>query len=84
MSRLPEFGDISQLIGEMIGVTEPKPDDNFVELGGDSLIALQVAIVAEERWGAEADLQEIILADTIREVHELLVASIRGAAPQNT
>ncbi|MGW2785127.1 phosphopantetheine-binding protein [Streptomyces populi] len=84
MSTLPEFGDVSQLIGEMIGVPEPGPDDSFVELGGDSLTALQVAIVAEERWGAEVDVQEIVVAGTVREIHELLLASLRNAAPQNT
>ncbi|KAB1990749.1 acyl carrier protein [Streptomyces triticiradicis] len=71
------------MIAEMIGVPEPSPDDSFVELGGDSLTALQVAIVAEERWGAEVDVQEIVVG-TVREIHERLLASIRSAAPQNT
>jgi acyl carrier protein len=84
MSGLPEFGDITRLVGEMVGIPEPDIDANFLEIGGDSLVALQVAIVLEERWGAEVDVQEITFAGTLREIHELVVASVPGAAARKS
>lgn len=78
MGRMPGVSELADLIGDLIGVPAPDPENNFVEIGGDSLAAMQLAIVAEERWGVEIDVSEVIFAATVREIHEGMARSVKG------
>jgi len=80
MVVVPEFEEFAKMVADVADVAEPGPADNFVEIGGDSLAALQIAIVAEERWGAEIDVSEMVFAETVGEIHQQLVRSIEDRA----
>ncbi len=45
-----------QWAAELLEEPEVLPEDNFLELGGHSMLALQMAERAKERFGAEYDL----------------------------
>lgn len=41
------------------------PQDNFLDIGGDSLSAMKVKIDIEEKWNINVPLEEVMLTDTI-------------------
>lgn len=44
------------------------PQDNFLDIGGDSLSAMKVKIDIEEKLNIAVPLEEIMLADSIDEL----------------
>jgi acyl carrier protein len=47
-------------------------DDDFFELGGDSMLALQVAAAAERTFGVRVSVRSMIKYPTIRRLAEAL------------
>ncbi|MFE2276705.1 phosphopantetheine-binding protein [Streptomyces sp. NPDC059454] len=39
------------------------PEDNFIDLGGHSVLALRMNRLAKERWGVEYDLMVLLESD---------------------
>ncbi|CAM5587308.1 phosphopantetheine-binding protein (plasmid) [Streptomyces viridifaciens] len=64
--RLLEFAPISVL-------------DDFVELGGDSLIALEVAVEISQTWGRNLSLVDLIDASSIRRLARILDTTTDGS-----
>ena len=44
------------------------PQDNFIDIGGDSLSAMQISLILTESLGVEISLQDIILSNEISEI----------------
>ncbi|MEB6727303.1 acyl carrier protein, partial [Staphylococcus epidermidis] len=44
------------------------PQDNFLDIGGDSLSAMKVKIDIEEKLNTNIPLEEIILSDSINDL----------------
>jgi acyl carrier protein len=75
MPDLPDLRSLTELCAEVIGIRTLAPEDNFFDAGGDSVTAARLAVLVEERWGRELDIFTIIAADSLRDIHEGLVAA---------
>ncbi|HYP25634.1 MAG TPA: amino acid adenylation domain-containing protein [Blastocatellia bacterium] len=60
---------LAEIWADVLGVEEIGVDDNFFDLGGDSLRSVQVIAQAEER-GLNIELEQLFLRQTIRELVE--------------
>ncbi|MEY9211734.1 acyl carrier protein [Thermobifida halotolerans] len=56
---------------ELLEEPEVLPEDNFLELGGHSMLALQMAERAKKRFGAEYDLMILFEKDFAAAAAEL-------------
>ncbi|MFI9386720.1 amino acid adenylation domain-containing protein [Kutzneria sp. NPDC052558] len=45
--------EVFGLVGEVLGLADPRPSDTWVAVGGDSLKALRLRFAIRERWGAD-------------------------------
>ncbi|MBS2546780.1 hypothetical protein KGQ19_07855 [Catenulispora sp. NL8] len=54
--------EISALIGELLEVSDVAPDDDFFDIGGNSLLALDLLARLEERTGMNFTLLDIFRA----------------------
>jgi acyl carrier protein len=57
---------------QVLGVTSVQPEDNFFDLGGDSLTAVEFVVAVEDTLGASVPLEVLILDGTFRGVVEAL------------
>ncbi len=65
---------------ELLGVEQPKPDDNWYALGGDSLLTTRVISLLEQRCQVSLSLNEFFNASTLAE----MVAALETAQHQAT
>lgn len=72
---------IAELWREALNVTEVTDTDNFFDLGGHSLIALNVMADIEERYGIELDGMRDIWENPTLEQFASLVAARAEAKP---
>jgi hypothetical protein len=75
MTGVPDVESLAALCAEVIGVHSVAPEDNFFDVGGDSVSAAHLAVLLDERWGRRLDIFTIIAADSIRVLHEALAAT---------
>ncbi|WGG53061.1 acyl carrier protein [Rugamonas sp. DEMB1] len=54
-------------VGRILGEPDIRPGDNFIELGGNSILALQVAGVLHDKEGIEINIAQL-LADRLGNV----------------
>jgi amino acid adenylation domain-containing protein len=66
---------LAALWGEVLSVGDPGLDDDFFQLGGDSLRASRVAIALEERLGVRLSLRDLFVARTPAALAERLRAA---------
>jgi acyl carrier protein len=73
---LDELRETERCVGEVwasvLGVPRVAPDDNFFEMGGHSLNALQMLLRLHDRFGVEVNLADLYDAPVLRELTELL------------
>ena len=67
---------IAEVWRDVLGLAEVGPDDDFLALGGDSLIAVRVAARLRERLGCEISAEAIFRGGTVAGLAGLL-----GSAP---
>ncbi|MFC7303463.1 phosphopantetheine-binding protein [Streptomyces monticola] len=58
---------------EILDDPEAAPDDNFIDLGGHSILALRMCRYAQDRFGAEYDLMVLFESDLATAAAELAV-----------
>ncbi|WP_406302613.1 non-ribosomal peptide synthetase [Streptomyces sp. NBC_00885] len=61
------FALVGPVVADVLGLTEVSAKDNFIDLGGNSILAVQVVSRIAERLKAAADAAELLLADTLGE-----------------
>ncbi|MBQ1075636.1 acyl carrier protein [Micromonospora sp. C31] len=61
---------------EALGVNGIEPDENFADLGGDSMTATVVTALIRERLGVEAPLRLVFDHPTVAELTEALVPAL--------
>jgi acyl carrier protein len=66
---------LAHLIAEVFPSIEVSMTDNLGDLGGDSLITLELSIRISERFGAEIDPHDLYRADSLRDIARLLANS---------
>lgn len=62
-------------VAEVLQIDSPGPQDNFIELGGNSLLAVILANRMEEEFGTRLDLMDIFsleLGQLVTRFHEAL------------
>ncbi|MEI6950389.1 beta-ketoacyl synthase N-terminal-like domain-containing protein [Paraflavisolibacter sp. H34] len=70
---------ILELWKELIGLDMVRPEDDFFELGGDSLMAIQFASRLKERFKVVLSLDELLETGSAAEVDELLRGKLAAA-----
>jgi len=74
---------LTRIWQEMLGVESISPDQNYFDLGGDSILAVQLFVRIEQEFNAKLPLATLFDAPTIRELAEILQpgASSTGWSP---
>jgi acyl carrier protein len=65
---------LAELVGRLLPDAQVSMSDGLAPLGGDSLIALELIALIEERTGVELDPQELYSAETMRDLAQRLDA----------
>jgi Phosphopantetheine attachment site len=64
--------DFARLVGEVLGIAVPEAAANFFDLGGDSLAAAHLCVLAAEKWDLPLDPFAVIAAADLTELHTAL------------
>jgi acyl carrier protein len=79
-------GETEEAIAEMwqalLGIERVGVDDNFFDLGGQSLLALQLLSRMRERFGVELSVHTIFNAPTVAQLAELVREAGDTADPE--
>jgi acyl carrier protein len=65
---------LSEIVAEVVGVAKADLDDNFWELGGNSLLAMQVIGRVRTLLGCELSVRALFEAETIGDMAVQLTA----------
>ncbi|MEV0088232.1 acyl carrier protein [Saccharopolyspora sp. NPDC050642] len=74
--------DLRRIVAEVLDVevSDVTDDARFVEdLGGDSLLALEVIVVLEKKYGVKFTEPEVQGLTSLPKTHDLLAAKLGGA-----
>jgi acyl carrier protein len=64
-----DVSSLAKLCAEVIGVRSVAPEDNFFDVGGDSVSAARLVVLLAQRWGVSTDIFSIIAADDLIELY---------------
>lgn len=73
MSNKNTIKEILNIFAEQLNQKIILPQDNFIEIGGDSLLAMQISLILSEKFGVEISLQDIILSNEISDIIDEIV-----------
>ncbi len=65
--------ELAELFGEVLGLDDVGLDDDFFELGGDSLAVLELLAGIDERFGVELSATAVLAAPTVADLATRLV-----------
>lgn len=68
------------LWAEAVGTARASVDDDFLDLGADSLIAVQIQTAILDRWGVDIPLDQLFELSTPRQVAAHIAAASPGEA----
>jgi acyl carrier protein len=79
----PTPGEVATIIGEILGIGEMATDENFFELGGNSILALILISRIEQRWTAKLSMINVIQHATPAMLADLIAKNAlgRGGCP---
>lgn len=84
--NVPSIADVELRVSaiwmELLGVSEVTHSDNFLLLGGESLMAGQAAARLQDAYGLEITLRTILVG-TVREVASEIVSGLTVAGGNN-
>ncbi len=69
---------VAKVWQQILGATELSTNDNFFDLGGDSLLAVRAAALLQEILGVEIPIQTLIAHQTIASLASVLEGIVRG------
>ncbi|WP_326686077.1 MULTISPECIES: acyl carrier protein [unclassified Streptomyces] len=78
-AKAPDRDELRGIVAEVLDLdtSDVTDDARFNEdLGGDSLLALEVIVVLEKRYGVKFDESELRMLRTLAETHGLLAAKL--------
>jgi acyl carrier protein len=77
MGQYPRFSrQALSIIGEVMGLEKVHTDDNFIDLGGDSLTAVEVAAQLSVITGVAIEATELFETDTFGDLFQELASRI--------
>ncbi len=71
-SPTPVEAKLVEIWCEVLGLAHVGLDENFFELGGDSLLAIHIMVAIQQRFGVELPLDTLILAPTVARMAQKL------------
>lgn len=69
---------VSEILGAALNRAPLAPDDDFFELGGDSLAAIEVAATIEDEFGYELSIEDIFRVSGAGDLSMLVWNGVRG------
>lgn len=75
-AQVVSLDDFVRLVGEVLGIATPEAGSNFFDLGGDSLTAAHLCVLAAEKWDLPLDPFAVIAAGDLAEIHAALTRSL--------
>ena len=69
---------VSEILGTVLGRAPLAPDEDFFELGGDSLAAIEVAATIEDEFGYELSIEDIFRVSGAADLSMLVWNGVRG------
>ncbi|MGJ8678065.1 MAG: amino acid adenylation domain-containing protein [Akkermansiaceae bacterium] len=63
---------LTEIWSDLLGVSDIGSEDNFAELGGDSLLALQMLTLISKRFPVELGISDIMQTDTLGDLSKLI------------
>ena len=82
MTAVLDKGDLRVIVANVLDVDEEQVTDDahFAEdLGADSLLALEVVVILEKRYGVKLEESDLLELTSLQKVHELLHQKIEAA-----
>jgi thioesterase domain-containing protein/acyl carrier protein len=77
----PELtGDLQALFARILGVSSVRADASFFDIGGHSVLAMELLINLEQRFGVSFSVSTIFANSTPRELARLIAPRDRGTA----
>lgn len=67
----------------LLGLAAIGPEDNFFQLGGDSLVAIQLVAQIQERFGITLSLRQLLDGPTVVQIAESISRQIRGQVDED-
>jgi len=69
---------VSEILGTVLGRAPVAPDDDFFELGGDSLAAFEAAAAIEDELGYELSIRDIFMVSGVADLSTLVWNGLRA------
>ena len=79
----PELAGLREIWREVLGVAEIRDGENFIELGGNSILAIQTVFRARERFGIGLEPTDVLRAQSLADLAALARSAPRIATPAN-
>ena len=70
--------EVATIIGEILGIGEMATDENFFEMGGNSILALMLISRIEQRWAAKLSMINVIQHATPAMLADLIATNAPG------
>lgn len=67
---------VSQVFSAVFGTPVERPNDNFFDLGGDSLMATQLTAAIQEEFDTQLSVRSVLAAPTVQQLAQLIDAHI--------
>ncbi|MFF0155975.1 amino acid adenylation domain-containing protein [Streptomyces sp. NPDC005263] len=80
-ARTPVERQVADLWADLMGLDEVGVDDDFFELGGDSLLVTRIVTHIAERYGVELRPRDLYLSSTVAELAEIIDEALSPGAP---
>lgn len=72
---------VAEIVGEALGIERPSMADDFILIGGSSLIATQVATSLSRRSGRDVGIRTVLLEPTLGKLASAIESAPRQQAP---
>ena len=71
---------VGEILGAVLGMAPLAPDDDFFELGGDSLAAIEAAATIEDEFGYELSIEDIFTVSGVGDLSMLVWNGLRASS----
>jgi nonribosomal peptide synthetase DhbF len=78
--RRPEHEALGRMFAEVLGRPGIRPEDNFFDLGGQSILGMRLISRVEAEFNARLTIEDLFNAPTVAELAELIPARRQRAA----
>ncbi|MFD0372184.1 amino acid adenylation domain-containing protein [Streptomyces sp. NPDC127114] len=80
-AHAPVIAALQAVWQDVLGAEAVDPADNFIDLGGNSILAMQVAVRVQQRLDVRIDAGAVLLTDSLEELAAHVASTSLVAAP---